>query len=247
MAEAVAIVGLVASIVQLVDFGGKLGERIDEFASATHEVPASFRAIRLQLPLAINALQRVVEQVQHGSVSATDAQALTPLVDSSLALTKTLTAILDKAVPSGVFSTFRKALQAAKSFKYDKKVQRSVEQLQSNIQILIFHQNTHHTDVATAICQKLEQLKISPSAADPHLGGQNGVITGDPNRIGKILLWLRAADLEGIRREKKKSPGTCEWIKTKEQFTQWHECIAPRCLWIRGIPGKSSPYTRAWG
>ena len=119
------------------------------------------------------------------------------MVDSSLARAKTLTAILDKEVPAAV-STFGKGLQAAKRFKNDKKVQRSVEQLQSNIQILIFHQNTHHTDAATAIYQKLEQLKISPSAADPHLSGQNEVINGDPNRIDKTVFWLQAADLEGI-------------------------------------------------
>jgi hypothetical protein len=41
MAEAVAVVGLVASIVQLVDFGTRVVERLNEFAEASNEVPRS--------------------------------------------------------------------------------------------------------------------------------------------------------------------------------------------------------------
>jgi hypothetical protein len=56
MAEAVAVIGLLSSIVQLVDFGTKLIDRLNEFASATEDVPVSFRSIKSQLPLAIITL-----------------------------------------------------------------------------------------------------------------------------------------------------------------------------------------------
>jgi hypothetical protein len=42
MAEAVAAVGLTAAIVQFVAFSGKIIKRLDEFASATDNIPATF-------------------------------------------------------------------------------------------------------------------------------------------------------------------------------------------------------------
>lgn len=42
MAEAVAVISLLSSIVQLVVFATKLIDRLDEFVSTMEEVPASF-------------------------------------------------------------------------------------------------------------------------------------------------------------------------------------------------------------
>ncbi len=159
MAEAVAFISLLSSIIQLVDFGTKLITRLDDFTSATEEVPASFRSIKSQLPLAINTLQRVQEQAREGRISDADARALKPVIDNCLQQTKDLTAILDRAVPTGNFSTLQKRIQALKSLRYDKKVQKNGERLQHDIQILIFHQTTRHSDI---IQQLISQLPLSP-------------------------------------------------------------------------------------
>lgn len=163
MAEAVAVISLLSSIVQLVDFGTKLIDRLDEFASATEDVPLSFRSIKSQLPLAIITLRRVEEQARSGRVGDADAQALKPVIDDSLEETKTLTAFLDSAVPVGSFSTFQKRLQALKSLRYDKKVQKCSERLQANVQVLIFHQTTNHSDIVEQIREALSKLTVSPS------------------------------------------------------------------------------------
>jgi N-terminal domain on NACHT_NTPase and P-loop NTPases len=106
MAEAAAVISLLSSIVQLVDFGTKLIDRLNEFASATEDVPLYFRSIKSQLPLAIITLRRVEAQARSGRVSDADAQALKPVIDNSLDETKKLTKFLDSAVPVGTFSTF---------------------------------------------------------------------------------------------------------------------------------------------
>jgi hypothetical protein len=67
-------------------------------------VPASFRWIKSQLHLAIVTLQRVEEQARSGRISDADAQALRPVVDSSLDETKQLTTFLGRAVPAGTYS-----------------------------------------------------------------------------------------------------------------------------------------------
>ena len=107
MAEAVAVISLLSSIVQLVDFGTKLVDRLNEFTSATEDVPLSFRSIKSQSPFALITLQRVEEQARSGRVSDTDAQALKPVIDNSLDETKTLTEFPDSTVPVGRFSNYQ--------------------------------------------------------------------------------------------------------------------------------------------
>ena len=98
MAEAVAVISLLSSILQLVDFGTKLIHRLDEFTSAIEDVPVSFRSIKSQLPLAIITLQRVEVQARSGRISNVDAQALRPVIDNSLDETQKLTTFLENAL-----------------------------------------------------------------------------------------------------------------------------------------------------
>jgi hypothetical protein len=74
MAEAVAVLGLVSAIVQLVDFSSKVIHRLHEFTSATTDVPDSFQSIKVQLPLFVTTLQRVQAQADAGHISDVAAQ-----------------------------------------------------------------------------------------------------------------------------------------------------------------------------
>ena len=116
MAEAVTVISLLSSIVHLVNFGTKLIDRFDNFASATEDVPVvSFRSIKSRLPLAIITLRRVEDQARSARFSEADAQAPKLVIDNSLDDTTKLTEFLDIAVPVGPFSTFQKRLQASES------------------------------------------------------------------------------------------------------------------------------------
>src|SRR5271170_472089 len=100
MAEAIAVIGFVASIAQLVDYGQKVIKRLDEFSSATTDVPESFRSIRLRLALVIETFQRVQAQAAAHRISEAATNVLKPVVESSLDRTRELTKILDKAIPT---------------------------------------------------------------------------------------------------------------------------------------------------
>ncbi|KAL2053474.1 hypothetical protein ABVK25_006125 [Lepraria finkii] len=56
MAEAVAVAGLVAAIIQLADFGTKVVSRLNEFLISLYDVPATFRAIKTEFPLLLDTL-----------------------------------------------------------------------------------------------------------------------------------------------------------------------------------------------
>src|SRR5437588_1108749 len=110
MAEALAIVGLVSAIVQFVDFGGKVMERLNEFNSDLHEVPKTFQAFKVQLPLLINTLHRTQQQASTGHVSEEAATALKPLIDACSVEIKILQNILEKTLPPQKSSSWQRRL-----------------------------------------------------------------------------------------------------------------------------------------
>jgi hypothetical protein len=69
MAEALAIVGLVSAIVQFVDFGSKIVERLQDFHSSVNEVPKAFRDVKIELPLLLNTLKWTKAQAESGAIS----------------------------------------------------------------------------------------------------------------------------------------------------------------------------------
>jgi hypothetical protein len=146
MAEALAIVGLVSAIIQFVDFGSKVVERLNEFGSDIHELPKAFQAIKVQLPLLIDTLNRTQRQATAGHISDATAVALIPLIDACLNEIKVLQIILDKTIPPQKSSSWKRRLLALKSLAHDKDVDRSITKLESHIRLLTFHQSTSNSD-----------------------------------------------------------------------------------------------------
>ena len=66
MAEAAAVIGLVASIASLIDLSAKVVSRLQEFTSKTSDIPESFRSLSIQLPLLTATLQQIQAQAQAG-------------------------------------------------------------------------------------------------------------------------------------------------------------------------------------
>ena len=103
--EAVATVGLVAAIVQLVDFTTKVVVRLEDFCSKSQEAPAAFRDIRVQLPLLANDLRRTKEQIEARELSQESQKSVLAVVETcqahvkvdqfTLSLSSTLDAFTD--------------------------------------------------------------------------------------------------------------------------------------------------------
>jgi hypothetical protein len=80
MAEAVAVVNIVANVLQLVDFALKVIHRLDEFQSFCAGIPKSYRQIRAELPILTISLQRLKDGMHTGSIRESEAAALLPAV-----------------------------------------------------------------------------------------------------------------------------------------------------------------------
>jgi hypothetical protein len=146
MAEALAIVGLVSAIVQFVDSGNKIVERLNEFNSNVHGVPKTFEAIKVQLPLLIDTLHRTQEQASAGHVGVKTATALKPLIDSCSAEIKVLQVVLDKTLLLQESSSWQRRLLALRSLVHDKDVERCTAKLEGHIRLLTFYQSTNNSD-----------------------------------------------------------------------------------------------------
>ena len=166
MAETLAVVGVVASIVQLIDFGTKVVLRMNEFHSAMGEVPKSFRTLEIELPLVFKTLKRIKEHAAIDDVE--ESSSLCSVVDGCLGEIERLDKILNKVSPSqGQSKRWRTTgLKAFKSFGYDKEVQRISTKLHGYMGILNLVQSTNNVDIGRTL---VERGKSAPPELSPGL------------------------------------------------------------------------------
>ena len=80
-----------------------------------------------------------------------------------------------------------------KSLKYDKKVQICVERLQANIQMLIFHQTTSHSDIVEQVREALSKLIVLPPP--PQLNFSFGLHLGHAPQVAEGIFVGRQAEV----------------------------------------------------
>lgn len=211
MAETLAVIGLVSAIVQFVDFGSKVVERLREFELAAQEVPKTFQAINVQLPLLIDTLSRNQQQATTGSLSDATIRALKPTVDACLTEVKLLQKVLDKALPPQKSSSWQRRLHALKSLARDKDVERITSTLERHIHLLTFHQSTSSSEIGDKLIaieaarqvrdavpepiQSRKPIFMVPFDLDETFIGRNDIIDDVQQRLGASR---RRAVLSGI-------------------------------------------------
>jgi hypothetical protein len=142
MAEALAIVGLVSSIVQFVDFGSKIVHRLSEFHSTLEEVPKSFRDIKIELPLLVDTLERTRKQTEDGCFSRNTQEAIWSVVKGCQSQVERLNDVLEDTLPTKGDSSWRRGKKALLSIGQEKKVQQITTTFRNYVQTLTYHQAT---------------------------------------------------------------------------------------------------------
>jgi hypothetical protein len=139
MAEALAVVGVVASIVQLVDFSSTVLGRLDEFQSDLGEIPKSFRHIKAELPVLRNTLQQIKEAIDAGSFPDETKRALAPAIEGCMEQIGSLDVILIKSLPVPTDSRLKRGTKAIWSLHQDAKVESITKTLRGYIGTLTFY------------------------------------------------------------------------------------------------------------
>jgi len=146
MAEALAIVGIVANIAQLVELGSKVLNRLNDFHSSLEEAPETFRHIKDQLPLLLNTLGETQKAVDAGHVTKETQEALLPVVQGCRSQVKLLDDVLEKTLPATGDSSWQRSRKAFSSVRQERKVEQITADLGKYIQMLTnYHATTSST------------------------------------------------------------------------------------------------------
>ena len=163
MAEAVAVVGLVASIATLVELSAKVLSRLHDFTSKSSEVPESFRSLTTRLPLLTVTLQHIQPLAEDGRSPDNMTKALKAVIDDTSKQISDIQISLSKVLPSDGASRLERALKVLKSLAKEDKVQQALAKIYKNNKILVLHQTTWHVDTGNHILEALSKLSITPA------------------------------------------------------------------------------------
>ena len=136
MAEAFAVIGIVANIVQLADFGAKVLERLNEFQSRSQEIPKPFRDVKIELPILLQTLKETKLAIQHRNVDEETTKALLLVVNGCQDQITLLDDLLKKVLPNQTDSWTKKTGKALLSFRQDSKINGITTGLRTHIQSL---------------------------------------------------------------------------------------------------------------
>ncbi|PVH92411.1 hypothetical protein DM02DRAFT_277099 [Periconia macrospinosa] len=227
MAEVLAAVGVVASIVQLVDFSTRVVSRLDEFYSVAKEVPKSFRHVKTELPLLRTTLEQLKAAIDTTPVADSSKKALLPVIAGCTEQVKQLDIILEKTLPETNDSWTKKAKKAVVSLHNDAKVESITKALRNYIGILTFYYAA-----ASSTLQPLTGRSLF-----------NNLYPFHPNcfidvKLGKIRQWLSAPDPSTNYQKalKLRQADTGIWLLESDTYTRW-KTAATSPLWLYGIPG----------
>ena len=188
MAEAAAVVGLVASIASLVDISAKVISRLHDFISKSSDVPESFCSLSTRLPLLTVTLRHIQSQAEAGGLPDDITKTLKAVVDDTSEQVSTVQICLSKVLPSDGASKLERALKALKSLAKENKVQQALDKIYKNNELVVLHQTTRHVDTGGRILEELSKLSIAPPASSKSFGvclGQIPQIAAD-TFIGRI-------------------------------------------------------------
>ena len=162
MAEAAAIIGLVASIASLIDLGAKVVSRLHNFTSKSSGVPESFRSLSTRLPLLTATLQHIQSQAEDGRFPDDVTEALKIVVDDTSKQVFDIQIYLSKVLPSDGTLKLERALKGLKSLAKEDKIQRALEKIYGNNHVLVLHQTTRHVNTGDRILEALSKLSVTP-------------------------------------------------------------------------------------
>lgn len=139
MAEALAVVGIVANIVQLVDFSSKVLSRLNEFQSSVDEVPSSFRNVKVELPLLLDTLKHINKDISAGLIADEIQKSLLPVIEACQTQIESLDVVLVKTLPAPGDSRTQRTRKAISSLSQEAKIEKIGSALRSHLLALTFY------------------------------------------------------------------------------------------------------------
>ncbi|KFY91992.1 hypothetical protein V498_05197 [Pseudogymnoascus sp. VKM F-4517 (FW-2822)] len=210
MADPLTVVGIVANIVQLVEFSTKVLARLNDFQSSLGETPKAIRHITAELPVLQETLKTTRDKIDHGSIEDSTKAALLPAIQGCKIQIEALDNLLAKTLPVAGDSRFKKTTKALWSIKQDSKVESIMKTLRGYIGTLTFYHAAMSSTLQPMKDTKLVEIRRWLSATDPSINYRKAI-------------KLRQSD-------------TGLWLLEGEVYSKWKLDSSP-FIWLYGIPG----------
>lgn len=160
-AEAFAVVGIIANILQLVEFSSKAISRVKEYGQDAQDVPKIFRYIQTGLPLIVHTLGEIQTRVSNGQVPERSCEALQGVLGNCKAKLAELKIVFEKVLPQDGASRGERVWKGLVSLRQDKKVEEISQALWRSLHSLtLFHV------VAAPTIQEIQDLIENTSRID---------------------------------------------------------------------------------
>jgi len=141
-AEALVVIGIIANVLQLVEFSGEVIDRAQGFKSQAREVPEAFRDAQSVLPVICNALRKIQKHIESGNLSEETCIALKAVAIQCQKKVIELRSIFKETLPADGASVWNLGKKALLSMGQDKKVKALTEAILRDVQALTFYQVT---------------------------------------------------------------------------------------------------------
>jgi N-terminal domain on NACHT_NTPase and P-loop NTPases len=145
--EALAVIGIIANIIALVDFSVKVYDRAKGFGDEVKDVPEEFREVRRILPLVANTLEKTSSHAKSGQVDEETCKVLRPVLEGCQIKIEELSAIFNNVLPAEGASKWTRGWKAVSSMGQDKKVKALASKIWDDVQALTYY---HVSEGATA-------------------------------------------------------------------------------------------------
>lgn len=161
MAEAFAIIGVVQAALSLVNYGGNIVKRMNEFNHNVKGMPESFVKIRTQLPLLLHNVENL--EASHGELSPSIETVLIPVLDGLRKDIVSFDETLLKVLPSPDASNREKMTKAIRGVGIQKKIDEFWSSIQSYSNTLTAFQQTSHAESLRGLKKRLERPAEPPA------------------------------------------------------------------------------------
>lgn len=132
-------VGVIANILQLIEYGLKATNRINEYRRVTTELPETLQHVRRRLGPLKNALQNLERGINSGAVDKEARDDLWGVIQGCEMRMGELADIIKKCVPGPNASRAQRTMKALGSMRYDKKIEKLDVELGSYFDRLAAH------------------------------------------------------------------------------------------------------------
>ena len=165
--DPLSALGVASSIYQFVDLGIKVATRLKECNSAFTDVPKSLQHISAQLPLLINALDRMKTGVEVEKVDLDTRCILKGVVSGCKQQVEKIDKIIGKVLHVPGDSLVTKVQKVFVALKNDEKVLAIEKNLQTYIQVLILHHLIEGPDTSSGMSEDTLYFEVHVRKASP--------------------------------------------------------------------------------